>query len=690
MFGKSKGGGKNVLKNVREAFKSGNPVKNVLYALVAIVIMGPYELAYYLCEKGYGKFWFWGLIRLLIGIFGVGVAAGIAGTAYLEDTWGWDHFWSSVVGGGGGWILAVFYVWPLIGWWILKPLWSIAEEFVDGSRSLAEKKFAPAIDRFAHLFVKLPLSGRLWGDKLPERQEGKGNADVDMDKHWFSGALSLLTWLATAAAVAYGSWTLYSWLLPLIPAVGLWDYLPTTIAGALTLTAACTVGAVLWHLFEYGRLPLVFTICGAALTWLVAPYTALVASGYVLWGLHAVVFALMMAYGLPIVHFLIGDGIKEFVTRVRPLLKKAYNEEDEAYRQFFSQVQNILLVFVAGGVGYWVAGLLGLSFIVSLLIASASAVVSYFVTLEVIDHRGGNGMVSFGLSAFGAYHAATYWFALALVGGWALWATTFAMAAIAGALLFCVLLPAIYVGFRWATFGSSHARWGESLEKAHDKAEEKLGNFLRGFDKHVVDGCYKDKSEFNKIWMHVLNLGVVGSFLYFGLPAFKGWLLWDALNPSALVFLALYALVLVAAYLIYVFFGKVITYAGDELTGIALFLGTAFYVGDWAYGVQAYGYWVAVPVGLIAGWVASYILYPLFYVSLKGVLAGGLHAWLWRRWEKRWERFKEIYRRIWARVKPRLAWLHERWMKIWTPVADRWRAMRDWWRKFTGRAPRAS
>ncbi len=636
-----------------------NPFLKFLMIIAALTVMPVYELGKALSKEAY-KGWK-GIFTGLLG-FGAGIAGGI-GAAELV---GWHYNLSVLLwlpAGLVGFLLTTFIVFPAFYLYLAKPAWNFGEWVLDRAKDFSKGVLAPVLDGFVNVLKYLPGAGLFWNSvQSEEKKSAKAHRLV-----------ASLFYIAGFGLSVYTGYTVYSLLQPLVPA---WfTGLPEAAAGFVGLVAWGISFGILNRFNEYGKQSYQAVAASLVGVYFLAPLTASLVAGWEfgtagLWAAYAVEFLLGVAYVFSGFYaLLLGGFLKAVLTGIKTLLDKTYDEEDKDYRKFFHQVVNILVAGAVGYLGYLLVTALALPVALGVAAFALAAFIAYAITFEIVDHSGGNAMLS-GLVSATAGGFAVYG---TLDAGWG----TIIGSAIGAAVgVFVLVFPLFYQLIRVLTAGFATGA-GKALTSPQEGAEKAL----RKVSDKIGDLCklaYDDRSNYRELFLHLVNIAIVTFALFNASPLVTGWL---GLNG------VLYFVVAgLGAYLVYLILGKALIGFDTDAVGLIAGLAAGVYVGNVAWGVNP-SWLVAVPSGIVTFVVASTIVFPVLYVIVKAIanplltgwlhpIVTGLYKFVWSTFEGFWKLFVRVYESVFNFIAPWFGWFFRGIAAIWTSIREAWESFR--------------
>lgn len=638
-----------------------NPFLKVLMIIAALTVMPVYELAKALSKKAYKGF----IPGIFIGF--LGFAAGVAGGVGAAEVVGWHYNLSVLLwmpAGLIGFLLSTFIIWPALYLGLVKPAWDLGEWVLERAKDFSKGVLAPVLDGIVNVLKILPGAGLFWNTvQSEEKKTAKAHR-----------LIASLFYIAGFGLSVYTGYSVYSLLTPLVPA---WfTGLPQVAAGFVGVIAWALSFGVLNRFNEYGKQSYQAVAASAAAVYFLAPLTATAVAGWGfgavgLWGAYAVEFLLGVAYVFSGFYALVlGGFLKRVFAAIRTLLDKTYDEEDKDYRKFFHQVINIVAAAGVGYLGYLLVAALSAPFALAVAAFAVAALISYAIGFEVIDHSGGNAMLSGLLSATAAGFAIYG----TLASGWG----TIIGSAIAAAVgVFVLVFPLFYQLIRVLT-GSFAVGAGKLLATPQKGAEDAL----RKVSDKVGDLCklaYSDSNkEYRELFLHLVNIAIVVFALINASPLVTGFL-----GLSGILYFVVAA---IGGYLVYLLLGKALLGFDTDAVGVVAGIAAGIYVGNLAWAVNP-SWFVAVPVGLITFGVAASLVFPAAYVVVKaianplltgwlGPIVTGLYKFVWSTFEGLWNGFVAIYKVVFRFIAPWFGWFFRAIAAIWNSIREAWESFR--------------
>ncbi len=649
------------MSNSNSGSNSGpkNPFLKFLMIIAALTVMPVYELGKALSKEAY-KGW----KGIFVGLLGFG--AGIAGGIGAAELVGWHYNLSVLLwmpAGLVGFLLTTFIVWPAFYLYLAKPAWNFGEWVLDRAKDFSKGVLAPVADGFVNVLKYLPGAGLFWNTvKSEEKKTAKAHRLV-----------TSLFYIAGFGLSLYTGYLVYSLLLPLVPA---WfTGLPQAAAGFVAIVSWAISFGILNRFNEYGKQSYQAVAASIVGVYFLAPLTASLVAGWGLgtaglWGVYAVEFLLGVAYVFSGFYaLLLGGFLKAVLQGIKKLLDSTYDEEDKDYRKFFHQVVNILVAGGVGYLGYLLVAALSLPFALGVVAFAIAAFISYAIGFEVIDHSGGNAMLS-GLASATAGGFAVYG---TLASGWG----TIIGCAIAAAVgVFVLVFPLFYQLIRVLTSG-----FATGAGKALTSPQEACEKGLRKVSDKIGDLCklaYEDKSKYRDLFLHLTNIAIVVFALFNATPFVSGFL-----GMTGILYFVVAA---IGAYLVYLLLGKALIGFDTDAVGLIAGVAAGVYVGNVAWGVNP-SWLVAVPSGIIAFIAASALVFPVLYVIVKAIanplltgwlepLVTGLYKFVWSTFEGLWNGFVAVYKVVFNFIAPWFGWFFRGIAAIWNSIREAWESFR--------------
>lgn len=566
-------------------------------------------------------------------LFGLGIASGIAsgiGTGYYL---GWVIGIASakwVLWGLGVALFTFWYGWPTVYLVVLKQLFK--------------------------------LSSNLW--ELVPAADSRASVRDGVQEGWFSWVLLVVGTLATALGgvatffhIAGSVHDKLGW--------GMFGYVP---GGLLGVILAGLGGIMVWNIMRWLDMYF-FAVLSAAVVALVCwNPTAAVLDGHGLsyhyqYAAAAIQGILWIAYGFPIAHLIVsflGRQLARILENYDDFLALVYSGDKGGYREFYLHVVNIAVAGAAGYAVFHFVPMLALTALVSWTLVALAAIASYLLVGKFLLNCGGNKLV--GLLVSGAVGYTVFVALTPVVASQAI------CGALCGVSIFVtafVVYPAVYFVVRFAA-NPLLASWSRDLlVKAHDSASKEI--------LHAFSNTYADETNYRDLFLHIANIATTIGVVFAGL-----WL-------GAGLDLALWLSVLIAAVLAttsYMLFGKLVLYTGSWLPSALVSLGLGIFAGAHALASLDYGWYAAVPVGLVAAAAMFVIGFPLTYVATR-VVMNVLQTTLWLKpivsgiWNTGWSffanlttEFVALYRAVDEWIRPYWASISKTWNDTWESVME--------------------
>lgn len=403
---------------------------------------------------------------------------------------------------------------------------------------------------------------------------------------------------------------------------GTWGYVTGGFVGLILGGIVFCVSSLAIHL---GRLRVIALVSGVAAVGAFSVQTAglvgaikfawlgPIAPG-LLWIAYGTQLLLWCGFVFPGLHIIISRCGLLFV-ELEDLLEAVYGENPGGYREFFLQVANIAIVgVVAWHLPVWmVAG--GVTSTAALYALTAMAMVLGYALLGKILDWAGSAIVSLGVAiyvgklAYLAYVSHALWFGN--YGG------GIAAVAAAAASFFCAN-PLAYLAVRFVA-EPMLSRWLRTpllnLHRLVCDLPVILFDILEG----AADKAYQ-KSKYAQVFLHLFNI-VLLLPEYFAFRAGLRYLQFDS-------WLAV-GVTITTMWLVYFVLGRLLQKYGTVVVGLLSSVALAIAVGAYTLSAQPYGYFVAVPVGLVAAALQFGLGFPVLFLLSEAVgVALGLEKWL--------------------------------------------------------------
>lgn len=581
----------------------GDSLNPILYLIVAPFIL-LIEGAKWCTDKVYSGFA--GAFRALFGfVFATGGA--VAASHYV----GWDlgYGWYAWLPAGiAAWFGVLFYAWPLLYRYIVGPAIELCEAIYDRVRTYTKQYAGPVANGIVKAISTVCVgSGPAWNRVLTKEHEDT----------WFAKLVGVVAHLSAFASTAYLGWQAYTAVGALVgfPVVG---FVLAVLAGILTFGI---LFGLVEQLMQYGKLAFVALALGVGVVWGAAPYVVALTglSGLLVYAAWAVAYVAFVGYVFPFVNVLFTLGLLEKLWKfLKPLPEKTYDDRDDKYSEFFHHVVNI---GVTGTVTYFAYGVCAalVPFTGAVALTALVAAVTYIVAYKFIGHGGGNYIVG-GLTSLGAaYCAGTSYVAAGYVYGVYGGITAGVLALLATGV---IGFPLVYVGLRLVLRGIGISKLGGPLASLYFWANEQFKSGLKQI-RHAYTNCYRDKSGYNELVVHVVNIAAAVAVFYGAMLGVA------ALGTGAIVG---WVAVGLATFLSYTLVGKVLSKSGYglEFLGGVAGLASAVYVGTQVYAVDPSTlYQVAGIAAGFATWFAVFcIVFPVAYVVARFLTSWALTGWL--------------------------------------------------------------
>jgi hypothetical protein len=660
--------------------KHTNPFMKVLAFVLALTIMPLVEAARALGDKVYSG---WkGAIRGFFGfLLAVGAGVHVAHTSgWAPDGTLWNYLpnWTHgpaayqwLTAGVLATVVTFFYLWPIAYLGIVKPLWIAGESYWEGVQKFASTYFARFTQGIIDVLRKLPFANSAWDVVLTKGKET-----------WVVGLLQLVAYFSALLSGGYLGWkTLYAvqnLVLHYFAGGGTVGFVAGAVVGAVVFLGFT---ATVWELYKNGKIPFFSLSTGAAVIYLLAGHTSsLVAAvglpSVAVWAAFALQYVLYNAYVFPIVNVILTNGFWKWLTEtvIKPLFDKVYDDKDKDYRKFFAHVVNFVALWKLVALTLVIAAGLTLPLWATVPLVAVLAFLSYTFVVKAIDHEGGTYILGALASLAAGWFMGSAYFA---VGAWFGIYGAIVCGVTSVAATFCVVFPVAYLAVK-AIANPVLASWlSKPLVTVHDhvwSGMKKLGKELE----HAYDNCYRDKTPYRELFVHVANIGVTVAVGFSSLAAA------NMLGFGLVLTVGMVALSVALGYLL---LGKALLHWGANAVATVLGIIVAIYVGALVQGVQPYGLWVGVPAGILAWLAVDVLVFPIVYIIVKAVANPLLTGWLrpflvsvydlaWKGFVAFWDLFIEMYRFVKKLLTPLWNTIASIWMSVWRSVKEVYESIR--------------
>ncbi len=638
---------------------SGSSEKtNPLYLVIAALIMPIIELGKWCTDKVYSG---WKGAFLCVFALAASIGSSIGAGHYVHTAWDFGMFWT-VIAGIVAWLGVMFYIFPLTWRFIAKPVWDLCDAIYDRVREVTKEYAKP----FFGGIVKVASTVCVGSGKLWDRVNAK-----EFEDNWFAKLVGAVSYISAFCGSAYLGWSAYGAVFGVI-GIPVVNYILAVTAGLL---AFGVLFGFLEQFLTYGKFAFIGIVASAAAAWAGAPLAsaALGVSGVLTYGVLAAAFVVALGYGFPLVNLAFTNGFWGRVWKaIKPLPEKTYDDSSKDYARFFQHVVNFAMT---GGItygAYTIAAAAGVPLWGIVPIALAVAALTYIVGFKIVGWDGGNFVIGGVASLAAAYQVG----ALYVANGWVYGIYGGIVAGVLALLATgVVVFPAAYLLVRAIlnTIGASAlAAPLTAMYNAFDTQFKKALKELR----HSFDYCYRDKSGYNELVLHIVNIGIAyaaftGTLaLIVGVGALGGIMGWVA--------------VALATALSYLLVGKLLFKSGYglEFVGACVSLAAAVFVGNVVYATGASTVMmIAAGAAGIATWFATFfIAVPVAYVVAKFLTSWAFTGWLkpllgwvydraWGVFVGFWKGFLATYMWLWNKTAPVRAAI----ASAWAGVAEQYR-----------------
>jgi len=585
----------------------------------------------YRAGKALSKEAYSGLIR---GIFNgmLGLASSIGAAVFTATYLGWAQNLTVLLWFPAcciAFVVTFFILEPLAFLYVLKPIGDGLDWLWKQTREITKKYAKPVFSGIVNAAKLLPGSSSLWA-WVENKEKGA---------QWVDGFMGFVTGVGVLGLTGTISYLVFNTVEPYAALVAT-GWIMTGLTWAAAGVVAIAMIGVLYQLLDKGEIPFVATALTAGAVYAAWPLTA--ALGFGLVGTIAIAaaqFVLGVAYVYPAVHGLLKTGlIKAILDGVKELVKKTYDEQDKDYRKFFAQIVTPVCALISGGLAYWALAFYGLPLVVVAPVALIVAFIGYAGIGEAFDDfpttiaTGGVLSVASGFGLWWAYGDA--------VNAYVLWPSL----VLAVAAIFTVVLPLLYLGFRFVTSPIAKPA-GESLGALNEKAYKAVRSLSKWWDTNVINKTYEDRSDYRDGFLHVFNVAVLALGVWQALPLAAG--LFGLPGWATLSILG------VSAALVYLILGRILLSVGVGAVGIAIGLGTFASSAWYLYQLATAQWWLAAIVAASFASVVMYVVAPVILLAVKALLGwlitpvgktvlGSVYTWSWARFEVVWDAFVAV------------------------------------------------
>lgn len=476
------------------------------------------------------------------------------------------------------------------------------------------------------------LRRRCW--ELVDPIDTKKQAENRYYKHGDSWLTTTLKWVGYLASVGV-AFLLAQWVWNwthnyLVDWWSFFRFIGKVIAGGITLIGG---SALLILLFKEVGMRFAAFLTGLAVAYLVAPWVGpwtLLAIDYIPWvptilnkfhilswaayiG-HAAVFYVFAAYLFPVIHWCVNKGFGKIPDGLRWLEKAAYEEpEDDAFRQFYLQLVNILAALVALAVAYLLVSPFALAWWITWPAIALTGVLAYsFLGKGLLFF--GNGALGVASGAVGGWFAGSYFFGFTFIQS-NFWNWVFSIAFGWAAALFVgfVAYPIVYVVLKGIlSFINAHAL-RDVLMKAHARVcrvfyDELVESFSETYSERK-----KETNGYREFFQQAVNI-YTAYHLASLTPDLVTWL---GFLPAWSVWVA----VPLVAVLSYTLIGVLLKEVGNAPIGIAAGVHLGFLVRhEWLAREFWFGNVGGIVAGIIGGALTLALAMPIVYVIARAIL----------------------------------------------------------------------
>jgi len=658
-------------------------LKWVFLGIPALICVPLWRLGKFLSKEAYK-----GLMRAIFnGLIGVAAAttASVYSFTVLPLLFGWQSLLFLIPASFATWLVTMFIAYPALYLGVIHPFVRLVDKIHDWTRDLAKNHLAPILESTVGVLKALPGSRSLWDfieDKnVPADQPKKGK--------WVGGFLQFVSALGILYVGGTLGWNTFNFLTPITAALAAGSLpsflLPAYVGLGLAIFGAATVAAFVialtFHTLDKAELNFAAAGLSGLAIWKAFPLTTALVGDF---GLVATIGAVALqlvagiAYGYPAVHAVLKSGLmKAILDGIKTLFENTYDYKDTnaegvslGYRKFWAQVITIVSSLLAGAISFYVFSVFGLLPVpVIALVAVATAVVSYLTAGEILE----GDMAAVGSGLVSAFGAGVYAYFVTPVTGWLF----YVIVASAVILTFFVLYPLVH-GFIRLLFGGVAKPAGEAMERTHEAAVKRARSITKWWETHVWDKAYEEKSKYAEMFVHAINIGVLGVAVWQALPLVSGF--WGLPGWASIAVLS------VAGFLTYMLLGRAMLAGGTWVVGGLAALTVTAQTGWTLYQSNQNLWWAAIIVALTVGSFAFYVAVPAalrvvrlvadpLLTSWLGPILSGIYKFFWDKFEVIADLFIGMVKWLWKFIAPIFGWLFSILGAIFKGIADVWNSM---------------
>ncbi|MBP6745719.1 hypothetical protein KA344_10830, partial [bacterium] len=574
----------------------------------------------WLCKRAYGSgSWARTIPVALIGV----ILAAMFGWQFAD----WLAF--SYALGSASWLLIFLvattltytHVWSSVYYFVLRHIWDFWEKLWRLYEKLWKDALLPAVEQIVTMIKLAPGAAALWSQL--ENEYGSRSKGIRF--------IETVLIIAIFASASYVGYLAYGWVLTVGASfAGLQAV--AVVSGFMLAVILVSLVSPLFSNKAYQSI-VAYGLLGS---WALVEYVPFVAtqSEVVKVATFAGSSLLAITYIMPaVVVGLQGGFMKRVLHYWSKLLNSSYgHEDDKDYQRFFQHLLNIGLAFAFSWVFFSVSVSTGLPIWLSWTIAAITLVYTYTEGFQ--KHFGRSqatsemAVATILVAAYGTYH-------MALTGSAAL---NFGLAVAALLSTGLVFYPMFYIAVRAITRPLSQSV-GYALENLHSRLSSKIvAAFALLAEKRKE--AFNDKSEFAKLFGHLLNLTILIIALVQALPVVSLKLTSNFyVDAFIIAFVSINGFVLLGRLFSY--------YSGATLafvSGLVTLASVGYYVNELSGSLTT-----AVLLGFAAAGVVAEVFAPLFYLQFARLftpVTPVLAPFFNRAFEALWS----AYKALWAAV----------------------------------------
>ncbi|MDP3507997.1 MAG: hypothetical protein Q8T09_08415 [Candidatus Melainabacteria bacterium] len=517
--------------------------------------------------------------------------------------------------------LTYTHVWSSLYYFVLRHVWDLWEKLWRSYEKLWKNALLPALEQIVAMVQRAPGAMALWSQL--QNQYGGRSKGIRF--------IETVLYIALFAAVSYYGYLTYAWVLTLgISFVGLQAF--AAVAGFILALALVSLVSPLFDSKAYQSI-VAYGLLGS---WALVQYVPFVAaqSEVVKVATFAASSLFAITYLVPaLVVGLQGGFMKRVLHYWSELLNSSYgDEEDKDYQRFYQHLLNIGLAFAFAWVLYSLSIATGLALWLAWLIAVVSLVYSYTEGFQ--KHFGHSqatremALATILVASYGTYHAALTNSAALNFG--LLVATLLSTG--------LVIYPIFYIVVRAITRPLSSSV-GYALERLHGRLSSKIVAAFAVLAEKRKE-AFNDRSDFAKLFGHVLNLVILVIALLQALPVVSA-----KLTSNFYVDAIIIAFVSINGF---VLLGRLFSYYSAttlaSVGGLVTLATVGYYVNELSGSLTA-----AALLGLSAAGLVGGVFAPLLYLQFSKLFTA-ITPTLAPVFNQAFEALWTVYKALWASV----------------------------------------